>query len=81
MSIPKVNCPHCGTPYVEYGKRHMIHILMHRDDMLEDDARESVMLTCREIRESINDGDADSASDILMSNLGLEPDFLESLLF
>lgn len=51
-------------------------ILVERDDMTEDEARE-VIEDCRsECEEAIADGDYDLVEDILASDLGLEPDYI-----
>ena len=53
----------------------VIRILMMRDDITREEAVELIKETLEEIyRSDINDAD-----DILMDNLGLEPDYLFDL--
>ena len=54
----------------------VIRILMMRDDITREEAVELIEETLEEIyRSDINDAD-----DILMDNLGLEPDYLFDLI-
>ena len=54
----------------------IIKILMHRDDISYEDAKEAY-LECREAMfEAIELGDFLEAEEILRSELGLEPDYI-----
>lgn len=54
----------------------VVEILMKRDGLSEEEARELV----EETREEIINSDPFEADDIMMSNLGLEPDYLFEIL-
>lgn len=49
---------------------------MERDNLSKEDACSEVKATWEEIQDAIIEGDSDQCEDILMSNLGLEPDYL-----
>ena len=49
---------------------------MERDNLSKEDACSEVKATWEEIQDAIIEGDSDQYEDILMSNLGLEPDYL-----
>ena len=57
----------------------VIEILMKRDDMSYEDARSLVKETRDEIMSCEDFGD--SPDEIIMYYLGLEPDYLEDILF
>lgn len=54
----------------------IIEILMKRDNLSKEDACSEIKTTWEEIQDAIIEGDSDQCEDILMSNLGLEPDYL-----
>jgi len=58
----------------------IIKILMKRDKMTRNDAKALVDEVYEEINYYLEQGDYDSAEDLVMSDLGLEPDYLEILL-
>ncbi len=49
---------------------------MKRDNLSKEDACAEIKTTWEEIQDAIIEGDSDQCEDILMSNLGLEPDYL-----
>ena len=53
---------------------------MKRDKMTRNEAKALVDETYEEINFYLERGDYDSAEDLVMSDLGLEPDYLEILL-
>ena len=53
----------------------IIKILMGRDDLTYDEAREMYEETQEEIYNAIENGDFD-VDDILSNNLGIEPDYI-----
>ena len=53
----------------------IIKILMGRDDLTYDEAREMYDETQEEIYNAIENGDFD-VDDILSNNLGIEPDYI-----
>ena len=54
----------------------VIKILMRRDDLTYEEAKEAY-LKCREAMiEAIEEGDTFEAEEILRSELGLEPDYI-----
>lgn len=58
----------------------VIKILMRRDEMTREEATELVKDTMREVRDAIEAGDFNLAEDIFTGDLGLEPDYLISML-
>ena len=59
----------------------VIKILMGRDKIRFDEAKELVE-DCREaILDAIEAGDFDGPYEIIQSDLGLEPDYLDELIF
>lgn len=54
----------------------IIKILMKRDNLSREGACSEIKTTWEEIQDAIIEGDSDQCEDILMSNLGLEPDYL-----
>lgn len=60
--------------------RRVINILMERDGITENDARDLINNVREEIHEAIADGDYDLAEDIMMYDLGLEPDYVFDIL-
>lgn len=62
--------------------KHIVQILMERDDISEQEAQRMVD-DCRQqlLSEAVPSGDFDLAEEILAEELGLEPDYLMDLLF
>ena len=58
----------------------VVKILMKRDNLSHVDAVAEVESFLIEAEEYIQEGDLDSIEELLMSDLGLEPDYLEMLL-
>lgn len=58
----------------------VVKILMKRDNLSHVDAVAEVKGFLIEAEEYIQEGDLDAVEDLLMSDLGLEPDYLEMLL-
>lgn len=58
----------------------IIEILMRRDGISENEARNVLNECIEEIEDAITYGDYDAAEDIVRLYLSLEPDFLEILL-
>lgn len=58
----------------------IIKILMKRDKMTRNEAKVLVDEVYEEINYCLEQGDYDGAEDLVMSELGLEPDYLEILL-
>ena len=58
----------------------IVKILMKRDNLSKEEAISIMKETAEEINEAIDNEDFDLAEDILMDNLGLEPDYLEDIL-
>ncbi len=64
-----------------YSKESVIRIIMERDSMSRESAEDTVETTIEELKEAMDEGeDHESLTDILMDNLGLEPDYLMDLL-
>ena len=61
--------------------RKIKEILMERDGMSELEAQELIDDTRAEIFEAIENGDLSAPDDIIACNLGLEPDYLDELIF
>lgn len=59
----------------------IVEILMKRDGMSETDARALYKDAKRAMYECIEDGDFEGAEDVLADYLGLEPDYIDSMLF
>ena len=56
----------------------IVSILMRRDNMTREDAIDLFLQTEEEIQEAIQGGEGYyEVEDILMDNLGLEPDYLD----
>lgn len=60
--------------------KEIINILMRRDGISENEARNLVEDCMEEIETAIAEGRYYEAEDIFMSEIGLEPDYLISLL-
>ena len=62
-------------------KNAIIKLIMQRDGIDQDEAVQLVKATGREINKAIELGDLMAAEDAIMSNLGLEPDYLDAWLY
>lgn len=58
----------------------VIRLIMKRDDLSYEDAKTEVSNTVDEIYEALESGDSELVEEILMNNLGLEPDYIPQLL-
>lgn len=58
----------------------VVKILMERDGITEDEAKVEVNLFRENAMEAIENGDYDEVEEMLMSDLGLEPDFIFDLI-
>ena len=58
----------------------IIKILMRRDNISYEDAREQVRICEENLEDAIKYGDYEMAMDIISNDLGLEPDYLPILL-
>lgn len=58
----------------------VIKLIMKRDGLSYEDAKTEVSNTVDEMYEALESGDSDQAEEILMDNLGLEPDYIPQLL-
>lgn len=56
-------------------------ILIRRDEMSEDEAAELISAAKEELEVALDHGSLDEAEDIIMDYFGLEPDYLDELLF
>ena len=58
----------------------VISILMKRDNMTLEEAKDLIADTREEIEDAVACGDYEYADDILADNLGLEPDYMLDVL-
>jgi len=56
-------------------------VLMERDGLSEVEAEDQIAEAKQQLNEYIAEGDLDSAYDICQDEFGLEPDYLEDLIF
>ena len=61
-------------------RNEVIQILMDRDGMTEDEAKELIREVRSMVMEAIERGDFIEAEEIFMSELGLEPDYIFAVL-
>lgn len=61
-------------------KNAIIEILMKRDGMTREQAREQVMEAREAMYDCIEDGDYEGAEDVLSDLFGLEPDYIDYLI-
>ncbi len=59
----------------------VVKILMERDRLSEADAKREVQNFIDDATDLLMEGDHEGVEELLMDNLGLEPDYLEDLLF
>lgn len=59
----------------------VIKVIMVRDGMCKEDARDMVEECLAMVMEAVEEGDFIGAEDIWMSELGLEPDYLMECLY
>ena len=62
------------------GIERIVKILMNRDDLSKEEATEFVKETKEMVESAIRSGDYTAAEDIFMEELGLEIDYMVSLL-
>lgn len=58
----------------------VVKLIMKRDDLSYEDAKTEVSNTVDEMYEALESGDSEQVEEILMNNLGLEPDYIPQLL-
>lgn len=58
----------------------VVKLIMKRDGLSYEDAKTEVSNTVDEMYEALESGDSDQVEEILMNNLGLEPDYIPQLL-
>lgn len=58
----------------------VVKLIMRRDGLSYEDAKTEVSNTVDEMYEALESGDSDQVEEILMDNLGLEPDYIPQLL-
>ena len=58
----------------------VIKLIMKRDNLSYEDAKTEVSNTVDEMYEALESGDSEQVEEILMNNLGLEPDYIPQLL-
>lgn len=58
----------------------VVRLIMKRDGLSYEDAKTEVSNTVDEMYEALESGDSDQVEEILMNNLGLEPDYIPQLL-
>lgn len=58
----------------------VVKLIMKRDGLSYEDAKTEVSNTVDEMYEALESGDSDQVEEILMDNLGLEPDYIPQLL-
>ena len=61
------------------SKHEVVRIIMRRDGLSVNDAIEAVQQTAMNMQRAIYDGDYMEAEGILADELGLEPDYLMSM--
>lgn len=58
----------------------LVKVLMNRDGVTRDEAERMVNEVREEILEAVYDGDYNEAEDIMLSELGLEMDYIYDIL-
>jgi nucleoid DNA-binding protein len=58
----------------------VVRLIMKRDGLSYEDAKTEVSNTVDEMYEALESGDSEQVEEILMDNLGLEPDYIPQLL-
>lgn len=58
----------------------VVKLIMKRDGLSYEDAKTEVSNTVDEMYEALESGDSEQVEEILMDNLGLEPDYIPQLL-
>ena len=59
----------------------IVETLMRRDNISREEAKEQVKAFKADLMEAIESGDYNYAHDMIMDDLGLEPDYLDELIF
>ena len=62
------------------GVKRVVKILMNRDGISAQDAIEEIKIFKEDAQEAIDNGDFDEVEELLMNDLGLEPDYLFDLI-
>ena len=65
---------------MDTSKNGIKEILMRRDSLTSEDAQDIIDSTQEEIDEAIPNGDLEEIESIIRSNLGLDPDCIETFL-
>lgn len=60
--------------------KRVIKILMKRDGLSIEDAKAEIQVFLDDAEEAIQNGDYDEVGELLMSDLGLEPDYMFDLI-
>ena len=63
------------------GARRVVDILMTRDGISEEEAKQRVKDFRLSAKEAIENGDFDDVEELLQDDLGLEPDYLFDLIY
>lgn len=59
----------------------VVDVLMKRDNMTEQEAKKLVSRVSEEITEAIENGEYELVEDIMYSDLGLEMDYIDDVLY
>ena len=59
----------------------IVETLMQRDEISREEATEQVKAFKEDLFVAIEEGDYNYAHDMIMDDLGLEPDYLDELIF
>ena len=62
------------------GVKRVVNILMSRDGLSKEDAIEEIKIFREDAQEAIDNGDFDEVEEMLMNDLGLEPDYIFDLI-
>ena len=62
-------------------KRTVIDILMERDNVTREEAQHTLNVVRSEVEDAIAVGDYDEVEEIVASELGLEMDYIDEILF
>lgn len=63
------------------GVKRVVDILMARDGISEEEAKQRVKDFHLSAKEAIENGDSDGVEELLQDDLGLEPDYLFDLIY
>lgn len=62
------------------GVKRVVNILMTRDGLSKEEAIEEIKIFKEDAQEAIDNGDLDEVEEMLMNDLGLEPDYVFDLI-